>query len=196
MVRGCRVSSRHASSGRANGFTLLEILLVVVVIGVVSTMMLPRLFKQKPQEKWATVLDELNNLVSFARQEAISHHNTYRLHFQITKDGVYTVKVEVEGPHPEKVNQKIYTVTKSYYFNPTYNFPSSITILAIYHGREEQFNQNRQHAYCYVIPNGLVQEILMHLVRKKDGKESKVTFQMAPFFGKFELQTGLIRPKK
>ena len=183
--------------GRRSGFTLLEILLVMVVIGVVATMTLPRLFRKKPQAKWETVLDEVNNLVSYARQEAISNQNIYRLHFQTTRAGGYRVQVEVESDDPEKPTQKLYTPTKSYYFNPQYTFPKSITIQAVYHGREEQLSQNRQHAYCYVIPDGLVQEILIHLVRKEeDEKESKVSFQMAPFFGKFELHTGLIRPKK
>lgn len=182
-----------------NGFTLLEILIVTVVIAFAATMTLPRFFKKKPTARWETVLDELNNLVDYARQEAISKHIVYRLHFQPERDGKYRVQVEIEQDHPEKRGQKIYQTIKSYYFNPIYTFPEPISMHAIYQHNKEQMALNKQHAYCYVIPNGLVQETVLHLVRKAEDEtkqESKMTFRMSPFFGKFEMEKGFVKQKK
>lgn len=174
-------------------FSLVELMVVMVVIGILATMALPRLAKKKPSTEWKNVLEEVNNLVYYARQEAISTQNTYRLHFQSKKTAVDTVQVELEGPDPQKPTHKIYRTVRSHYFKPIYTFPEEITIHEVYHGKQKQFEENKNHAYCYVIPNGLVQEILVHLERTRNGEKSKVTFKMSPFFGKFELLEGFVK---
>ena len=178
---------------KAKAFTLLEILLVMVVIGIIATMTIPRLIRKDPSSNWESVTDEMNNLVYYARQEAISNQNVYRLHFKENDDGKNIVQVEVEAIDKEHPDKKIYNPIKPYYFTPTYKFPESIEISAIYHGKEEELSGNRQHAYCYVISNGLVQETTIHLLRKENNKESKVSLKMLPFFGRFELLEGFVK---
>lgn len=169
-------------------FTLIEIMLVVVVIGVVATIAGPRIIRRPSSAKWENVLEEVNNLVFYARQEAIANHQTYRLHFKVSRENRSMIQVELEADDPEKANRKIYTTVKSYYFNPRYVFPEPIEIVGLYHTKENEFDENNQHAYCYVIPNGLVQATKMHL-EKKDAKENaKATFEMLPFFGRFVLK--------
>ena len=115
-------------------------------------MVIPRVIRRKPEAKWETVLSELNNLVYYARQQAVSTHKTYRLHF-FTKEEKH--KAIVEQEIYDKENKKIvYQQVKYYYFNPKYVFPSSITIESVYHGKIEQLEEFNDHAYCYVIPNG------------------------------------------
>ena len=173
-------------------FSLLEIMLAMVVIGILSTMAVPRLIRRGPNAKWETVVNEVNNLLYFARQEAIATNNIYRLRF-ISKATKSSVIVEVEKPDPEKINRKIYETIKSYYFTPEYTFPDVITIDAVFHGKQEQLEENKDQAYCYVIPNGLVQEIFVHLTRDQDNKISKATFKIEPFLGKFELLDGHVK---
>jgi len=88
----------------------------------------------------------------------------------------------------------------SFYFNPKYKFPESVKIEEIYHGRTEQWSDNKKNAYCHVIPNGLVQEVFVHLEKTIDEdtkeKKEKKTFKMIPFFGKFEMLDGFVKPQR
>ena len=156
---------------------------------------MPRLIRKSPTAKWESVLDEVNNLLYFAKQEAIASHKTYRLHFFI-KRGKSSVIVEVESPNPEKPEKKMYKKITSYYFNPIYNFPKEISLQAVYHGKIDQLDEYNDNAYCYIIPNGLVQEIYVHLLKEENGRESKRTFKIEPFLGKFELIEGFVKPKR
>jgi prepilin-type N-terminal cleavage/methylation domain-containing protein len=181
---------------RKGAFTLLEIMLVMVVIGIMATIAIPRLIRKSPSAKWESVLDEVNSLLYFARQEAISTYKVHRLHFTV-KHRTSSVVVEAESDDPEKPIRKIYTPTKSYYFNPKYTFPETILIEAVYTGKIEQLDKYRDHAYCYVIPNGLVQEVFIHLLKEEEGKKpEKRTLKVSPFLGKFILYEGYKKPKR
>ncbi len=175
-----------------SAFTLLELMIVIVVIGFMATITIPRLMRKSPNLEWENVLEEINNLVNFARQEAISHQKTYRLLFQINKRDQDTILVETENPDPEDPHKTIYTAAKSY-FKTIYNLPKEIRISAIHHG----VPQKKESYACFVIPNGLVQDILVHLVKEeKNTTSSKVSLKMSPFIGKFELFEGFIKPAK
>jgi len=177
-------------------FTIIEIMLVVVVIGVVATLVAPRLIRRKPSAQWENVVEEINNLIYYARQEAIANYKNYRLHFKVTREDISIVQVELEQNDPEKAGRKLYSTIKSYYFNPQYELPKPISLLGVYHGKQNELDEQNQHAYCYVIPNGLVQATWVHLEKEEKGKKSQVTLQMLPFFGKFILQEGFVKPKR
>lgn len=168
-------------------FTLLEIMVVMFIIGILATMVPPRIVRKKPEAQWETVLDELNNIVYYARQEAIARKKIYRINFHAVRTDRDTVQVELEGEGPEKPGRKVYELVKSYYFNPVYKFPEEIRIEAIYQDKKEQLEENNDHGYCYVIPDGLVQEIFVHLIKTEDERQQKMTVKMLPFLGRFEL---------
>lgn len=188
------MEKRFAARGLAPAFTLFEILIVMVVVGLLATMTLPRFVRKAPAAEWSNILDEVNNLVNYARQEAIATQNIYRINFHVPRTGNHTITVELEKDNPEKPGQKLYEPIKSYYFTPTYELPESIAIQAVYHGKEEQLAQNKNHGYCYVIPNGLVQEVVVHLTKEEKGQTAKKTLKTAPFLGEFNLTDGFEKP--
>jgi Tfp pilus assembly protein FimT len=171
-------------------------MVVVVIIGIIATIALPRLRNKTPGSDLTTVLDEFNNLVYYARQEAISNQKSYRLHFHTSKTGQDTVQVEVEGNDMEKPEKKIWSPVRSAYFNPLYKLPETVTMQGVYLGKVEQLEENQQHAYCYIIAEGLVQEIMIHILKTVEKKQTQVTFQVSPFLGKFELIQGFVKPQK
>jgi len=58
--------------------------------------------------KWENVLDNINNVVYFARQQSISTQKTHRLHFRVLKDGGATIQTEAEEADPERAGRKLY----------------------------------------------------------------------------------------
>lgn len=183
-------------ASRSSGFTLLEMLVVITLIGFLATMVLPRLIRRPPSVEWPHILNDLNNLVFFARQEAISNYNVYRLRFKSLGKGLDFVVVEIEKKHPEKADQKIYERVFSPYFSTRYELSEHVSINAVYLGKEDLMSVHNGEGYCYVISDGLVQDVYVHLTRRYKGEESRATFKMMPFLGEFEYLEGHKRPGK
>ena len=179
-----------------SAFTLVEMMVVIFLLGVMATTIVPRLLRRSPSVEWPNVLDDVNNLVFFARQEAIANHKLYRLTFKKSSKKSDCIMVEEEQEDPEKPQRKIFKQASSYIFNTKYTLPEETKISAVYHGREEMTAENKGQGFCHVIPDGLVQDILIHFTRATNEPQPYATFKMMPFFGKFEYLDGHVKPER
>jgi type II secretory pathway pseudopilin PulG len=176
---------------------MLEMLVVIALIGVVATIAFPRMMYKTPEAEWPNVLEELNNLVYFARQEAISNQHNYRLNFKANGPAPDEVIVEEEVDDPEHPGRKKYQQAQSYYIKTQYIFHESIKLKSLFHGKEDVLSAaDKAQGQCYVIPDGLVQDILVHAIKKEKGGESRVSFKMMPFYGRFDFSEGFVKPEK
>ncbi len=104
--------------------------------------------------------------------------------------------VQKIGQDLKDSNKSFYSAFQSAYLETKYNLPQDIKMQAIYLGKNELFSNNKNEAYCYVVPNSLVQNVFIHLVKKNEGGWDKVTLKMEPFLGEFEMYDGFIKPEK
>ena len=181
---------RHA------GFTMIEIMVVIMLIGMFTTFVVPRFFKRPLAIEWTAITDDLNALVSFARQEAIANQKNYRLAFCKQLKGPCSVSVLKEDKDPEDAKKIIYIPVESLYFNARYEFAPSVTCENFYYNKREQFEENKGFGFCHVTSDGLVQDVLIHLLRVYEGRESRASIKILPFVGKFELFDTHIKPEK
>ncbi len=180
-------------------FTLFEVLMVALLIGVAATFFLSRAFRPSPAGDWKSVLYEVNNIVSFARQEAITQQQVHRLVFAQKAGSPAEVWIELERDDPEKPGHKRYQKLAASYAATSYTFPPEFVLQAVLLGKKEMLAENKGQAYCYIVPEGLVQQVTVRLVKKmaKNGLsyeasakyELSESFVMDPFFGTFSLQT-------
>ncbi len=187
-------AKRHAFT-KQRAFTMIEMMVVIFLIGVMATFIIPRLAYKNPQSDWSTILYDLNNLALFARQEAISNQAVYRLKFKSNSNAPDLMIIEKEELDPEKPGKKIYTPVSSYYLKLPYKFHPSVKIKAFYHGKKNELEDKFGDPCCYIVHDGLVQDVLIHLVRTEKGVESRVSFKMLPFYGKFEQYDDFIKPE-
>ncbi|MFC1894344.1 Tfp pilus assembly protein FimT/FimU [Candidatus Dependentiae bacterium] len=182
---------------KSKGFTLIEILIVLVVIAGMATIITSSMQNREPASEVLAVLSEFNDLIVFARQESISKQKTYRLTFQSNAEHQDLIKIEVEYDDPEKLGKKLYKQIFSPYFKTQYDLPESVKMKAIFKSdKKDEFEENKGQAYCYLIPSGLVEPIMVHIIKKIDDRQETVTFIMEPFKGEFELTYGFVRPTK
>ncbi len=176
-------------------FSLIEIMVVVAIIGMIIATTVPRILKRPSQAEWPVVVDMINDLVTLARQEAMTFQVAHRVTFAI-KGEDQVIRVEGESTDPENPSRKIYRPITSLYMKTDYLLPDAIRIRGVFWGKEEQLEQNKGEAYCYVMPNGLVQSVLVHLVRFDEFEEEEdgLTLQMSTFYGQFSFREGLKKP--
>ncbi len=94
------------------GFTLIEILLVVAIIGILALVMIPTFTSHEDEQKLTMAATELIDGMRYARSEAIRTGSTFRV--EIDHDGDRFMVTDLSGPagqtvyHP--VSKKPYSV--------------------------------------------------------------------------------------
>lgn len=167
-------------------FTLLEILVVMALIGVMTTFILSQLSKRKPNMDWLAVTQEINNLLLFARQEAIASHKVHRLVFRSDLIFVEEELINKRG----KATEYAYRPVASLSASSRYELPAGITIDAVYAQKKDSFKEQGGQAFCYIVPDGLIQPVKLFLTRVEPQQESKVTIQFQTFLGECTYQDG------
>jgi hypothetical protein len=175
---------------RSAGFTIIEILLVTALIGAVAAIIIPRIGRRTPQHDWPVLLDKINHLASIARQESLMHHNVYRLVFAKGTDAADAIYIEEEYLDDEKPGMKRYREPKVYYSTTRYEFGQGLWLNGFYQGKENLLSERKAKAYCYIIPDGMMQECMVKIAKKLGEQEFFVTLTANPFEGKFEFDEG------
>lgn len=90
--------------GPSQGFTLLELILVMVILSTVLAMASPSLRGFFSSRKIHDAAGNILSLMRYARTQAISEGQTYRLNFDSDK-GVYWLTSNAEGAFDELYNE-------------------------------------------------------------------------------------------
>lgn len=175
------------------GFTLIELMVVLALIGLLISMVAPRFTRRSPSSDWKVIVDELNNLAQFARQESIAEQVPFRLNFSKGKNHAPDVVVVEHMTTTDEGGKREFSLVTSPYMKTRYEFAENVRLKAIYLGKQELLQETGQ-AGCYLVPEGLIQDVFIQLVRQEDGKEEAVTLKMLSFDGRFELIEKLVRP--
>ncbi len=183
-------------STNKRAFTLIEIIVVLGIVAFVMAIISPRLFRKKDQVKVETIFREFNNLLSIARQEAVSNQKICRLRIKAYKNLPVVVSIEEMEVDPEKENKLISKTIFSEYLKTEYILPQNIKIEAVYLGKQNLLEEKKGEAFCYISTDGLVQDILIHIAKVKDDLQEKYTFKTDPFLGEFLFLDGFLRPEK
>jgi len=163
------------------GFSLIEIMIGLMIIGIGASLVVPRLIRRSPAIEWSALNQDLTDLLCFVRQEAIRTQKVHRLTFDKKKK---TIVAEYRDGE-EKPGVPRFVPAQSTYFSAFYEFPDQISFGRVSQGKKDLFEEHRGKAWCYVVPNGLVQDISVELVRDDHGQVQKKTFEAAPFLGVF-----------
>jgi len=179
------VSSRRS----APAFTLLELLGVLFLGGLLISLLAPLISRRRSLETWDSVQDHLNQVMVFARQEALTKRKLCRVVFQHVTRDQDSIFVEEEYPDPDEpqnaFKRRFRPVTSDFIPMPLM-LSAERRIRAVYRGKENILPEPQGQAYAYVIPDGLVQEVSVHVVKTEEKIEELAVFDLNPFLGTFE----------
>ena len=171
--------------GANKAFSLIEILIVLSVIAILYAGVTKF---RSPEDTWTYVLGRLNELTSFAKQEAIIKRKVHKLVFISKENSLDSVSIWVKDSDK-------YMEVKTIY-DTVYKLPEDIKISAVYIDKKEESLEKEVNVY--ISTDGLIQETVIHLTRhdlarhEKSGDDKK-TFKVNPFIGSFEMFDGFRR---
>jgi len=172
--RRCKINS---------GFSFLELMVVILLLGIMATVLVPNLQRLRPGYQRRLFITELNSLLLFAWRNALITQRVHRLLFDIGKR-VVRVQAEVE----EKGKEKEFYDLQTQYIKTYYQWPENIIIKELFVGKEEQLQRpgmKTESTWFFLVPEGMSQEVIINALDTNDtdaqGKEKQIGLVINPF---------------
>ncbi|MCK4265057.1 type II secretion system protein [Candidatus Babeliales bacterium] len=172
-------------------FTLIELIAVLLIIGILAASFSAL---KRPEDVWPNILSSFNDFIVFACQEAIVNRKIHRVVFTSSERAGAIISLFREEVDPESKNKKIYEEIKSVYLDLPLKFPKTVRFNNIYIDGKVPDEELGRGVPLYITEDGLAQDLLIHLIRKRGELEDRATLKLKPFIGKFEFFEGFQKP--
>lgn len=165
-----------STTGRLNkqaGFTLIELALVVVILGMLASLSLPMLSGLEPDRLNATAR-RLSGTVKYLYNEAAMTGFEHRLIFDLDTGSYHAAQLSASG--------ELQTATG---LGRRYQLRDGVHIDSIYQPRLGK--QVEDQVTTAILPGGWLEETIIHL---RDDEDRKLTLRLVPMTGLTEIYDG------
>ncbi len=176
-------------SNKQVGFSFIEIIVVIAIIGVMATIVVPNLLQQAPGYKRKQFFTELNSLMAITWEHALSTNQLHRVVFDFD---ARTIKIEVETKQDEKGKTTFQDVS-GVYRKTTYTWDKNLEIREfIIEGLKE--NKKIDKIWFFVTAQGLGQDVIINIVDVSEQKEIPLGLVLNPFTVQFKVYDTFQKP--
>jgi prepilin-type N-terminal cleavage/methylation domain-containing protein len=152
-----------------NGFSLLELLIVIAIIGILSAIIMPNFQRTTPRYEREAFIARFNSLIQFGWQQALLTHKIHRVNVDIGKK---LITLTVDSGSKDKSGEIVFIPI----INPVQDtqcvIPDQILIKQFF---IEGFDMMTKFArsktasvWFYIIPEGMVQNVIINCNDTKD----------------------------
>ena len=180
-------------SYKKNGFTLLEILVAILILGLLAAIVPPLLRTAQPAAERKKFITQLNALMKFAWTNAITTGKTHRVTFFWDKNLVQV------GFDDKKKNKGI--PIPGTYFDTTIKIPKQLEVKNFYiEGKDERARHagGSKEIWFFVYPQGMCQSVVINMFDIKDKindrRNRPVSLVLNPFTAQFEVYNVFKKP--
>ena len=166
MPRNALLSNMCSQSNHSRGFTLIEILVVMVLISLVTAFTLPSIRTSLFSDQLKATARRLVGFVTEVSQSAVSGQSEYRISFDLEENRVWATPGAAKNKQEEEVKAINLIV------------PESVRIVDVVSVDGDKNAQGT--AELYLSKKGYVNKTAIHL-RSDDGRD--MTIVLSPFLG-------------
>ena len=172
------------------GFSLLEIMLVIVLFGIMTSIVIPQFGGKKPKQERQKFIGQLNALIKISWDNAIRSSKTQKVDFDFQTNKV--TLWQSTGQKDDR-GQLITEPLRQAYRASSIKIPKQLILRNFFiEGVDEVANRGAGSqftgAYFYITPEGLAQPVVINFVDRKDkraGRPSPVGLVLNPFSAQF-----------
>lgn len=172
-----------------SGFTLLELMIVIALIGMIAAVMIPNFRGRTPTYERNTALAKLNGLVRFAWQNALTENKMHRVAFKIPGD----VSLQI-ATGEYKLDEPVFIPLERDYADTTLEWPEQLEIKQFLIDQKDamkELSSSKGTIWFVVMPDGLAQNVVINFIDAKDilpdGTPKKFGLVLNPFTSQFKL---------
>jgi prepilin-type N-terminal cleavage/methylation domain-containing protein len=173
-----------------HGFTLIEILVVIALIGVMATIALPNLMPRQPGQERKLFVTKLNELMRFSWQQAILSGKIQRVVINVAQR---TIALQ-EAESFDKQGEPVFTDMDNSYLQTSLTWPEQLEVRNLYiEGFDEMsrsVGRQTEKVWFYLVPNGLTQRVTINMLDNddiRDGKVVRMALVLNPYTAQFSV---------
>lgn len=171
------------------GFTLLEIIIAVAIIGLVVVIIIPNFMGRAPYYERKETIANLNALTQLAWQNALIENKIHKIKFDFNAGKVW---LEVETDEYEKGEPKFKPLARIH-LDTEFAWPEHFEVKQFLiekrDAMKEFVGRETRAVWFFVMPDGLTQDVIINFVDVKDllpdGKTRPIGLVLNPFNAQF-----------
>jgi len=175
-----------------SGFTLIEIMVVLTLIGLLAAIISPNFRRRQPAQEVQQFVGALNALLRLAAQQASVMGKLHRIYFDFEHN---KVTVQVKGEGKDNKGEQIFKTMKAPYLRnaltwPNHFIPQNFFIEGVDELAEQGDERNKKKVWFFIMPDGLAQDIIINIVDRNPayrGKSKQIGLVLNPFTAQFRM---------
>lgn len=175
---------------RQSGFTFIELIVVLMIIGVLMTVVLPTFNRRTPAQQRNELHQQLNSLMRLGWQQALVTQTIHRLFFDLKKR---TVRLERNTDKKDMENKPVFELVNVAYTKSMYQWPEMLQLSQLFiDGQDVLARQGMKifEAWFFIVPSGLSQAVILNWTdaseKDNNGESVAMSLVLNPFQAQFK----------
>lgn len=197
MAKALQKMSRSVF-GTKKGFSILELLIVIAIIGMLSAVLVPNFQGKTPRYEREQFIARFNTLVQYGWQQALLTHKVHRITVDVGKK---LISLTVESGEKDKAGEGVYKSLSNPVQETECIIPDQVNIKQFFiegFDMMAKFSRSKTASvWFYIIPEGMVQSVVMNFNDTQDMRDDKprpVGMVLNPFSAQFKVYDAFQKP--
>ena len=175
--------------GNKPGFTLIELIIVLAIIGILATIVVPNFRGRSPERRRKEFISRINALVQVAWQDAVATRKLHRVVFDLKKNNM---SLETQTNKKAATGDPVFESMRTRYLNTVYEWPAdTFEFKNFYIGKRDEIQLTLKETgkgkiWFFITPEGLAQDVIMNIVDTKEQKLIEFSLVLNPFSAQFK----------
>jgi prepilin-type N-terminal cleavage/methylation domain-containing protein len=183
---------------KKNGFSLLELMIVLVLIGVLGSMVMPNLQRSTPRYEREEFIARFNALTQLAWQQALITHKAQQISVDIKKRIIFLSSATGDT---DRSGQPVFKPAIGLVQKTSLPIPEQIDIKQFFIEKFDMMTRSTRgkadEVWFYIIPEGMAQDVVVNFIDTKDmlnNTPRPVGLVLNPFTAQFKIYDAFQKP--
>ncbi len=173
-----------------SGFSLIEIMVAIAVIGILAAIVSPNLRSRQPEYERKQFLGSLNSLMRLARHQAVVTRKLHRVYFNLPKGKAGNVTVQVKSEGKDQKGEQKFATIKAPYLRNSMTWPKDFQVTQFKIERHDEKATGEDEFWFFIVPEGLAQDVVINILDNNKayrGKPKQIGLVLNPFDAQFKI---------